>query len=82
MDSVILKLHEELKSGKITSEELVNDAINKAKNDETNSFVTICDSPKSPEGAENVLSGIPYVSKDNLSTKDILSTGSSNTLKD
>ena len=82
MDSVILKLHEELKSGKITSEELVNDAINKAKNDETNSFVTICDSPKPPEGAENVLSGIPYVSKDNLSTKDILSTGSSNTLKD
>jgi len=82
MDSVILKLHEELKNKVITSEELVNSAINKAKKDETNSFVTIKDQPKPPEECENVLSGIPYVAKDNLSTKDILSTGSSNTLKD
>jgi aspartyl-tRNA(Asn)/glutamyl-tRNA(Gln) amidotransferase subunit A len=82
MDSVILKLHEELKNKVVTSEELVSDATNKAKNDETNSFVTINKGPKPPEEYENVLSGIPYVAKDNLSTKDILTTASSNTLKD
>lgn len=31
---------------------------------------------------DNLLSGIPYGIKDNYSTKGILSTGSSNTLKD
>ena len=49
MDSVILKLHEDLKNNVITSEELVNIAIEKAEKDETNSFVTICDTPKPPE---------------------------------
>ena len=34
------------------------------------------------EGTDNLLSGIPYGLKDNYSTKGILSTGSSNTLKD
>ena len=82
MDSVILKLHEDLKNNVVTSEELVNNAIEKAKEDKTNSFVSINCGPKPPEESDNVLSGIPYAAKDNLSTKDILSTGSSNTLKD
>ena len=41
--------------------------------DELNCFVTILD---------DALEGTPIAIKDNLSTKDILSTGSSNTLKD
>ncbi len=84
MDSVILDLHNKLKNNETTSEILIKEALEKSKSiqKELNPFVTICDQPKPLEGIENILSGIPYVAKDNLSTKDILSTGSSNTLKD
>ncbi len=52
------------------------------KNQETcNSFVTILDSVTVKNDSEHVLSNIPYVLKDNFSTKGILTTGSSNTLK-
>jgi len=44
-----------------------------------NIFVTICENEK---GKEGVLKNIPYALKDNYSTKDILTTGSSNILKD
>ncbi|MBO5095583.1 MAG: Asp-tRNA(Asn)/Glu-tRNA(Gln) amidotransferase subunit GatA, partial [Bacilli bacterium] len=47
-----------------------------------NAFVTICDDAKEVEITDNLLSGIPYGVKDNYSTKGVLSTGSSNTLKD
>ena len=47
-----------------------------------NAFVTILDDAKGVKVTDNLLSGIPYGVKDNYSTKDILSTGSSNTLKD
>ena len=83
MDSVILDLHEKLVNKKISAEDLVNETLEKSKviQDKLNPFVTICD-PKDIKVDENVLSGIPYVAKDNLSTKDILSTANSNTLKD
>ena len=84
MDSVILDLHKKLKESEITSLELVNNALKNAKNlqDICNPFVTILNDVDNYEVNDNLLSGIPYVSKDNLSTKDILSTASSNTLKD
>ena len=84
MDKSIEEIHEALKSGKVTSEELVKESLEKAHKhqDEYNSFVTIIDDAKATEVTDSLLSGIPYGIKDNYSTKDILSTGSSNTLKD
>lgn len=84
MNKSITELHEMLKSGAVTSEELVKDALNEAHrvNNELNAFVTIIDDAKGCEVTDDLLSGIPYAVKDNYSTKGILSTGSSNTLKD
>jgi len=84
MSKSIEEIHEALKSGKVTSEDLVKESLEKAHahQDEYNSFVTIIDDAKATEVTDNLLSGIPYGIKDNYSTKDILSTGSSNTLKD
>lgn len=79
----IKSLHEMLKNGEITSDELVRESINKSKevNEKTNAFITIVDNAKGIENiTDNLLSGIPYGAKDNYSTKDILSTGGSNTL--
>lgn len=80
----IKELHELLKSGKVTSEELVVESLKKAhaNQDDCNSFVTIIDDAKGNKVDDNLLSGIPYGIKDNYSTKGVLSTGSSNTLKD
>ena len=84
MDKSIEEIHEALKSGKVTSEDLVKESLEKAHKhqDEYNSFVTIIDDAKATDVTDEMLSGIPYGIKDNYSTKDILSTGSSNTLKD
>ena len=84
MDSNILDLHNKLINKEITSDKLVKETLEKSNKiqDELNPFVTICNETTGLEVNENPLSGIPYVAKDNLSTKDILSTGSSNTLKD
>ena len=84
MNLSIDELHELLLSGKVTSDELVKEAINLSHKvqDECNAFVTIMDDVKGGSVTDNLLSGIPYGIKDNYSTKGILSTGSSNTLKD
>lgn len=84
MNQSILTLHEMLKSGEVTSEELVRESLQLSKETEEkcNAFVTILEDAKSCEVTENLLSGIPYGVKDMYSTKDILTTGSSNTLKD
>ena len=84
MDSNILDLHSKLINKEITSDVLVKETLEKSNKiqEELNPFVTICNETTGLEVNENPLSGIPYVAKDNLSTKDILSTGSSNTLKD
>ncbi len=80
----IEKLHDMLKSGEITSEELVKESIKKSHEiqEKCNAFVTIMDNALCEKITDDLLSGIPYGIKDNYSTKDILSTGSSNTLKD
>lgn len=49
-------------------------------NKELNLFETIIDD-FSKEKGESLISGVPYVLNDNISTKDILSTGSSEMLK-
>ncbi len=80
----LTELHELLKSGKVTSRELITEALTKAhaSQKEINAFVTIIDDAKEQPLTDHILSGIPYAVKDNLSTKDILTTASSNTLKD
>lgn len=77
-------LHNKLINNEITSDELVKKSLDESKcvQDTLNPFVTICENATGNEVTDNVLSGIPYVAKDNLSTKDVLSTASSNTLKD
>ena len=80
----IEKLHELLIKGEVSSDELVKEAIEKKKKlqKKCNPFVTIIEDAKGEKITDNLLSGIPYGIKDNYSTKGILSTGSSNTLKD
>ena len=84
MSKSIEQIHKDLVSGKVTSKKLIEESLKKAHKhqDEYNSFVTIIDDAKGCDCYNNLLSGIPYGIKDNYSTKGILSTGSSNTLKD
>ncbi|MCX4365367.1 MAG: amidase family protein [Bacilli bacterium] len=84
MNLSITELHELLKSGKVTSEELIKESLELSHEvqESCNAFVTILDDAKPTEVTDELLSGIPYGIKDNYSTKGILSTGSSNTLKD
>ena len=79
----ILDLRKELDESKVTSEELFKEANEKAHKyqEEYNSFVTIIDEYSKCD-SESLISGIPYALKDNFSTKGILSTSSSNILKD
>ncbi len=80
----IEKLHEMLVKGEITSSDLVAEALKKSHEvqEKCNAFVTIMDDATGGDVTDDLLSGIPYGIKDNYSTKGILSTGSSNTLKD
>ncbi len=84
MNKTIEELHELLVSGKVTSEELIKESLEKSKEvqDKYNAFVTILDDVKESVVNDSLISGIPFGLKDNFSTKGILSTGSSNTLKD
>jgi aspartyl-tRNA(Asn)/glutamyl-tRNA(Gln) amidotransferase subunit A len=80
----IISLHEKLSNKEITSDELVKKSIEACHSiqDKTNAFVTIIDDAKGQKVTKDLLSGIPYGIKDIFATKGILSTGSSNTLKD
>lgn len=90
LDLSIEELHKLLKDKKIKPSELTKLALEKAKKLQPiyNPFVTILE--ESYEIAKELdntfvdrpLFGIPYVAKDNFSTKGILSTGSSNILYD
>ena len=84
MNKSIEELHELLINKKVTSDELVKESLKLSHDiqEKCNAFVTILDNAEGGEVTDNLLSGIPYGIKDNYSTKDILSTGSSNTLKD
>jgi len=90
LDKTIEEIKEALDSKKVTSEELVSEAIKKAneQQEKINSFVTITEDYakeqiKNLDNVEdNILKGIPYALKDNFSTKGVLTTASSNILKD
>ena len=80
----IEELHEMLLKNEVTSKELISESLELSHElqEKCNAFVTIIDDAKEKSVNENLLSGIPFGIKDNYSTKGILSTGSSNTLKD
>lgn len=84
MEKSIEEIHEALKNKEITSKELIEESIQKSKEIQKkyNAFVSILEDVKETEVTDHLLSAIPYGIKDNYSTKGILSTGSSNTLKD
>ena len=84
MDKGLKEIHEALIKKEITSKELIKESLEKSHNlqKSCNAFVTILDDAKEKEVTDDILSGIPYGVKDNYSTKGVLSTGSSNTLKD
>ena len=83
----ILELHELLVSKKVTPLELVQDVLELAKKDNNNAFEYIMENEAleiaknlgEPE-KENPLWGIPFVIKDNMSTKGVPTTASSNIL--
>lgn len=84
MNKSIEELHELLVNKEVSSDELVKESLELSHKvqEKCNAFVTILDDAKGEEVTDNLLSGIPYGVKDNYSTANILSTGSSNTLKD
>ncbi len=79
----ILELREKLDKNEVLVEELFLDSVDKAKKyqDDYNSFVTIMDKCEHIK-SDSLINGIPYALKDNVSTKGILTTGSSNILSD
>ena len=80
---LIEDLRKELDTGKVTSEELFEKSVSLAKKyqEEYNPFVTILDKYKMKKKKDTLVTGIPYALKDNFSTSHILTTGSSNILK-
>jgi len=79
----ITELRKDLDEGKVTGEELFSQANRLAHyfQEDYNSFVTIVDKCKI-KNRSSKLNGIPYALKDNFSTSGILTTASSNILKD
>lgn len=90
LDCSIKEIHEALVNKKITVYELVSESLERARNDKNNAFEVILKDEALKKAKElddkgidkdKILYGIPYAVKDNLSTKDIETTGSSNILK-
>lgn len=78
----IKEIHEALKNKKITSKDLIQESLEKSYEvqNKYNAFVTILDDAKENDIVDSLVSGIPFGVKDSFSTKDVLTTGSSNTL--
>ena len=88
LDLSIEEIHQAILDGKVTPLDLTNAAIAKAKADNNNAFEYICEKEAleavnnlDPTKKNNLLWGIPFVLKDNFSTKDIPTCASSNILK-
>lgn len=90
LDLTIEEMKKALDEKEVTSEELVRASIERAKKCQStyNAFVTITEEEALKKSTElsgiddNPLKGIPCAIKDNFSTKNILTTASSNILKD
>ena len=87
MDKNLREIHNAIISNQVTPIELVKEAIELAKKDDNNAFEYICEKEaiekvnKLDKGKiGSLLYGIPVVIKDNLSTKGIPTTASSDLL--
>ena len=87
LDLTIAEIHRALLEKKVTPLELTKEALERAKANKENAFETICEKEALEFAAtltepeeDNLLWGIPYVAKDNFSTKGIETTASSNIL--
>ena len=62
MDKTIVELHEELKSGKVTSDELVQESLKKSHEvqEKCNAFETILDNAKGTEVTDDLLSNCDF----------------------
>ena len=84
----IYEIHKALVNKEVTPLDLVKEALEKIKKDTNNAFeyiyekeaIEIAEQLKEPE-VDNPLWGIPFAIKDNFSTKDIPTTGSSKLLE-
>lgn len=90
LDKTIVEIHEALLNKEVKVSDLVKEAIKRAKENKDNAFEMILEEDALKEAYEldkeevpvdNLLFGIPYVSKDNISTKGYETTGGSNILK-
>ncbi len=87
LDLSIREIHEALVAKKVTPLELTKEALRRAHESKDNAFEMILDeeaiafasSLTEPE-VDNLLWGIPYLAKDNFSTKGLATTASSNIL--
>ncbi|MCH4277376.1 MAG: aspartyl/glutamyl-tRNA amidotransferase subunit A [Bacilli bacterium] len=87
LDLSLKELHEALVAKKVTPLELTKEALKRAHEDKDNAFEKILDKEAIEEAStltepevDNYLWGIPYLAKDNFSTKGIETTASSNIL--
>ena len=87
LDLTIEEIHQALLDGKVTPLELVEESLRRAKEDNNNAFEYISEKEAleavkllNSKDKNNVMWGIPFVVKDNFSTKDIPTTASSNML--
>ena len=87
LDLTVTEIHSAILEGKVTPFDLVKEALLRAKNDDNNAFEYIYEQEAlkaveklDPNKKNNLYYGIPVVVKDNFSTKDIPTTGSSNIL--
>ena len=87
LDLPISKIHEALVAKKVTPLELTKEALRRAHESKDNAFEMILDeeaiafaSTLTEPEEDNLLWGIPYLAKDNFSTKGLPTTASSNVL--
>lgn len=87
LDLPIREIHKALGEGRVSPLELVEEAAKRIESDDCNAFEAVLLDQARQEAAkiglfeeDNLLWGIPYVCKDNFSTKGIETTASSNIL--
>lgn len=86
LDLSIIEIHKALVEKKVTPLVLAKEAIERAKNDKNNAFEYIMEkealeiASRLVEPSEDLLWGIPFVIKDNFSTKDVPTSASSHAL--